>query len=622
MSAEAADPQFDALLAYLREHRGFDFTGYKLATLERRFRRRMQDVKIEGFADYMDYLEVHPEEFAFLFNTILINVTSFFRDPETWKFLAANVIPRIIAERKPGEPIRVMSAGCASGEEAFTIAMLLSEALGEEAFRQRVKVYATDLDEEALAQARQASYGPKAIEAVPAALREKYFEQAGGIFRFRGDLRRAVIFGRHDLTRDAPISRLDLLLCRNTLMYFNAAAQRRILQRFHYALREGGFLFVGKAEMLLALGALGALGSKFATVDLKHRIFSRIPGPAIRERAVAEPAEAPATEASAERESLLLWKRTIQIAPDALFVVDAAGFLLVANEKARALFGLSLRDTGRPFRDLEISYRPMELRSVLDQAYLEARAITVPRVERHLPNGQSQFLDVVVTPIRDSAATWLGACLSFQERTAFYVAQQQLDHTKQELEAAYEDLQSTNEELQTTNEEVQSTVEELQTTNEELQATNEETEAMNKELQSTNADLHAAAAQRDALTQEARRNSGFLQSILTSVSVGVIVVDADLIVRLWNGQAEEIWGLRADEALGQRLASLDIGLPVAQLADHVRAFLSGKAEVSGEVIAATNRRGKSIHCRITCTLRLDDAGARQGVVLVMEEARP
>jgi two-component system, chemotaxis family, CheB/CheR fusion protein len=236
------DQAFEALLEFLKRSRGFDFTGYKRSGLQRRLTKRMQQLQIDAFEAYVDYLEVHPEEFIQLFNTILINVTAFFRDVAAWEFLAKEIIPRILSHKAAGDPIRVWSAGCASGEETYTTAILLAEALGWGEFRQRVKIYATDVDEDALAQARLASYGPRAINDLPPELRQKYFEQGDSSYVFRSDLRRTVIFGRHDLIQDAPIPRLDLVVCRNTLMYFNAEVQSRVLARLHFALNDEGFL--------------------------------------------------------------------------------------------------------------------------------------------------------------------------------------------------------------------------------------------------------------------------------------------------------------------------------------------------------------------------------------------
>ncbi len=215
------DREFEALLEYLRVNRGFDFSTYKEPSLMRRIDKRMTTVGVDGYSNYADYLEVHPEEFGHLFDTILINVTAFFRNPPTWQFVSSEIIPRILQHKRNEEMIRVWSAGCASGEEAYSLATLLAEALGWEQFTRRVKVYATDIDEEALAEARHAAYRVERVKDVPPELLDKYFELAGDRYVFNQELRRCVIFGRHDLIQDMPISRIDLLACRNTLMYFN-----------------------------------------------------------------------------------------------------------------------------------------------------------------------------------------------------------------------------------------------------------------------------------------------------------------------------------------------------------------------------------------------------------------
>src|SRR6202012_6125323 len=215
------DEAFEALLRYLRDSRGFDFTGYKPTSLMRRVRHRMDTAGYATFEQYLDVLQASADEFASLFNAILINVTAFFRDAEPWDYISSDVIPRWLAERGPDDPIRVWLTGCASGPEAYTLAMLLADVLGPEAFRQRVKIYATDVDEDALTEARGAAYDARAVGSVPADMLPRYFEHLNGQYICHKDLRRAVIFGRNDLVKDAPISRVDLLVCRNTLMYLN-----------------------------------------------------------------------------------------------------------------------------------------------------------------------------------------------------------------------------------------------------------------------------------------------------------------------------------------------------------------------------------------------------------------
>jgi two-component system, chemotaxis family, CheB/CheR fusion protein len=273
-----SDDDLDALLGYLKATRGFDFSGYKRSSLERRIRKRMSDVEVSDYRDYLDFLEVNPTEFTDLFNTILINVTAFFRDRPAWDYVAEQVVPRLLEAIPAPEPIRVWSAGCASGEEPYTAAMVLSEALGEDEFKSRVKIYATDVDEDALNSARQATYSNDDLKPLPPELVERYFESGPTGQTFRADLRRQVIFGRNDLVQDAPISRIDLLLSRNTLMYFTAEMQAHILSHFNFALNDTGFMFLGRSEMLIDHTDL------FSPHNLKWRVFKKVAQAHMRQR--------------------------------------------------------------------------------------------------------------------------------------------------------------------------------------------------------------------------------------------------------------------------------------------------------------------------------------------------
>src|SRR3954468_8977068 len=362
---EAENPKdFDELLDLLKRSRGFDFSGYKRASLIRRVRRRMQMVGADTYTDYMAVLRGDPAEFDHLFNTVLINVTAFFRDTIPWGYLTEEILPQLLETKPEGAPIRAWSAGCATGQEAFTLAMVLAETLGVEKFLQRVKIYATDLDEEALAYARAATYTEKEVSAVPALLLERYFERNGAKFVFRKDMRRAVIFGRNDLVRHAPISRIDVLVCRNTLMYFDAPTQAKIVSRFHFALNEGGYLLLGKAETLSAHPSL------FEPVDIQKRVFRRI-GPHHRAERLPVPGRDPAGKDAVEIERGALCDASFEKSGVAQFVVTRRGLLALANERARALFRLAPGDVGRSFHDLELSYRPLELRSLIEQLFVD-----------------------------------------------------------------------------------------------------------------------------------------------------------------------------------------------------------------------------------------------------------
>ena len=589
----AALAEFEALLAHLKLNRGVDFTAYKRSSLMRRVGVRMQTIGAKSFGAYLDFLQVDPDEFTRLFNTILINVTSFFRDTTSWEYVRDDVVPRLAGPPGTEELIRVWSAGCASGEEAYSIAMLLAEALGPEAFRERVKIYATDVDEEALEQARHAVYGPRTAEDVPPALLDTYFERQDDRYAFNKELRRSVIFGRHDLIQDAPISRVNLLLCRNCLMYFNAEAQARILTRFHFAVAPRGVLFLGKAETLLTHG--GA----FEPLDAKRRLFLKSERQTeMRNLTFAGPIEQDGMRS--------LREAAADTGPVAQLVVDRDGIVVQMNQQLRAVFGLTLRDLGRPLQDLELSYRPFELRSPIERVYAERRPTAVLDGRWTGPGGQMMFLELLVTPLLDAASVPVGVSLSFSDVSRQRRLQEEVQRASQELETALEELQSTNDELETTNEELQSTVEELETTNEELQSTNEELQTINQEA-------------RDRGDQLGELN-GFLESILTSLRSAVAVVDRDLHVRKWSRRAEDLWGLRADEAVMKNFLNLDIGLPVDQLRAPIRACLARESEVLDVLLDATNRRGRPVKVRVTCTpLATGPVDESRGVILLMEE---
>ncbi len=609
---QEADEAFEALLRYLRDSRGFDFTGYKRASLMRRVNHRMSQVGSESYEQYLDVLQASSDEFSALFNTILINVTAFFRDPDAWQYIDTDVIPRILAERGPDDPIRVWSAGCASGQEAYTLAILLAEALGPDGFRQRVKIYATDVDEDALTEARTASYDAKAVESVPQQYLDRYFEAVNGRYAFHKDLRRGVIFGRNDLVKDAPISRVDLLVCRNTLMYMNAETQRNVLGRLHFALSAQGTLFLGHAEMLLSHS------DRFTPLSLRHRVFRKAVG-SHNGLQRYDPA-ASMYERHADLPGLVTVRdMAFRASPVAQIVVTGEDTVAMINQHAETLFGLSGRDIGRLLRDLEISYRPVELRAYVEQAKVERRSARIQDVSWQRTGADTVWFEIHVNPLVDAENGLLGVSIVFFDVTATRALVDKVVATNRQLEAAYEELQSTNEELETTNEELQSTVEELETTNEELQSTNEELETMNEELQSTNDELHTindTLRERSIELDDART---FLDSLVNSVQLGLVVVDREMRVVVWNRGCEELWGLRSDETVGTTLTTLDIGLPM----DNVRPLI-GNAFVDpdnpGEALVdAVNRRGRAAKVRVICTgFQAPGEGGVNCALLLME----
>jgi two-component system, chemotaxis family, CheB/CheR fusion protein len=310
-----------------------------------------------------------------------------------------------------------------------------------------VKIYATDLDEDALAEARTGSYTERQISEVSEELRLKYFEASGTKYAFRRDLRRQVIFGRNDLTRDAPISRVDLLVARNTLMYFNAETQSNIIRKFHFALSDQGFLFLGKAEMLLNYA------NQFEPVGPRKRLFRKIGKSVPPEPPRVVTANGPGDD---DRARAVLESAALAAGPVAQLVIDRRGRLGAVNVRAETLFNLRPSDVGRPFQDLEVSYRPVELRSIIDEVTTGQRSVELTDVVWHrAPGTEPSVFDVNVVPLYRHADEPVGVGISFLDVTKYRQLRHELERSNHTLERAYEELQSLNQELETTNEELQ-----------------------------------------------------------------------------------------------------------------------------------------------------------------------
>lgn len=420
MSDATEHAAFEHILECLRQTRGFDFTAYRRTSLMRRVVKRMHAVGVSAFEPYLAYLQIHPDEFAVLFNTILINVTSFFRDEDVWEALRVRALPQLLSSRLPGDPIRVWSAGCASGQEAYSSAMLIAESVGLEAFRERVTIYATDVDEEALAEARRAVYQAKQLAGVPASLVGKYFEPNGDGYVFSPDLRRSVIVERHDLIHDAPIAGVDLLLCRNTLMYFNAEAQARITGRFPVSVKAGGLVVLGRAEMLFN-------HAMFSPVDLTRRIFRTIPK--------AGAGFVDVTPLTSLRNELLQSRRELETVHEelrstnasmetvftslksAVIVLDREMRVQVWNAGASNLWGLGPDETQNTyFFGLDIGLPVAELhepiRDVLGGSSRE-RELLIRSVSR---TGKSLQCRVGISPLRSADRSISGAIVLMEEQ--------------------------------------------------------------------------------------------------------------------------------------------------------------------------------------------------------------
>jgi len=594
-----------ALLDYLHERRNFDFRGYKRGSLSRRILKRMQAVGIDDYQRYTEVLEANPGEFADLFNTILINVTGLVRDPEAWAVLSGSIIPAIIERKPPEEPARIWSAGCASGEEAYTLAVLFAEALGEDRFRRSVKIYATDVDSDALTTARHGRYTvADLVEAFGEERTSRFFEIDGTEGVFRADLRRALIFGRHDLVQDPPISRIDLVTCRNTLMYFTAEVQAKILASFHFALNPGAYLFLGKAEALVTRLQM------FDVVDLRQHIFRKDGN---HTDISLLPSLSPGRPKSPRKTTGQLPEAVFEHNLVAQVVLDASGTIALVNQSARRLLSIGSTELGRHLRDAEFSFRPVDLREPVERVLRERRAVAMYDIAWRGAAEEPVTLDITVAPLEGTG----GAIITFLDVSRYQHLRDELEQSRRKLETAYEELQSTVEELETTNEELQSTNEEVETTNEELHSTNEELETMNEELQSTNEELEAINNELRERSAEVIELNQFQRSILGSLQSAVVVLGVEMEVRAWNRQAEELWGLRSDEVLGQHFLNLDIGFPVDRLRGPIRGIMAGREQRGQVTEPSVNRRGRPIECTVSVSSLLGN-GETRGVILMMD----
>jgi two-component system CheB/CheR fusion protein len=477
----------DKLMA---EH-AVDFRDYKPTTLGRRIQRRLDATKCPDVASYMRYLESSPDEYAKLIDSILINVTDFFRDPEAWEVVKSEVIPSILAQKRPGDQIRIWSAGCATGEEAYTIAMLMADALGARVAGYDVRIYATDIDEGSLAVARRGKYSEESVKSVPEAYLKYFIKNTS--YTITRDIRRMVIFGRHNLVNDAPISHADFIACRNVLIYMSVDLQSRILSKFHYGLDARGFLFLGRAESLLTASRL------FDPVTDKWRIFRKeSPLETAMHGLTEQQAVAAAMETGRAEYQLgsLFNEALLRYTPSGIIGMDVSGNVRVVNSAAERLWGIRADNLlGKPLAEAKLPPALQSLRPRITQAKRQRAEQAIDEMDLSQERGRPFHISVTLAPLTDVMGSHLGLIIVAEDITDQVRLRENLEGVNEQFHAANEELETTNEELQSTNEELETTNEELQSTNEELETTNEELQSTNEELETTNDELNQARDQ-------------------------------------------------------------------------------------------------------------------------------
>jgi two-component system CheB/CheR fusion protein len=540
-----------------------DLRGYKHGTLQRRMRKRMQRLSVSSYSDYLDLIRRTPGEANELLSTVLINVTEFFRDAPAWEALRTSVLPSLLERLQPGDAFRAWCPACASGEEPYSLAILLAEHFGKRLPEQEIKIYATDMDEEALNSARRGEYPWARLRRVRPQWREKYFTGSGATARIVRQLRKMVIFGRSNILSDAPISHCSLVVCRNLLIYFDTASQREIMKRLHYALDPDGVLFLGKAESKLSDSQV------FQAINARWRIFRKLaPGQnggtsAAGGREVSSMVARKNHEIERELRNRRLQERYIlESVQSALILLDAADVVLTHNHGATRIWSLGGDSIeGQPIHSTPIAAKCPELRARLEESRRNPQDTVVFRTKlRNQADGRDHVIAINLRAMLDDSRQRTGTvmyCDDVIHQDAVRDTSQQLESTGEqlkstndELETSNEELRSTNEELETTNEELQSTNEELETTNEELQSTNEELETANEELQSLNEELENMNEELEHRTKEMRRHTERHAESLRSLPFPVMLLDRREKVQLWNSAAQKLLGIGSSSVVG------------------------------------------------------------------------
>lgn len=584
--AHASDARLlQKIFVQLRRRADHDFSHYKRATVLRRIARRMQVHQMPGLAAYLEVLREDPAETEALFRELLISVTNFFRDPEAMDVLAREVIPEL-CEKLRGGTLRVWVPGCATGEEAYSLAMLLSEACEGLASPPRVQIFATDVDERALATARRGLYPDAIAGDVSDARLARFFERAGSEFAVKASLRETILFTRHDLLRDPPFSRLDLVSCRNLLIYLKSDIQAKVFGLFHFALNHEGCLFLGGSE------SLGGSGKLFAELDRKAKIFRRrhVPGAELRLPPLAgvgntgasrrEPENgAKSFEGLAEEALLARYAPPCVIVDenyDAVWISPGCGKFLAPGTGAGNYNVIEMAREGLR----------LELRTALYRAFHAGKATHAKRL-RVQTDGVGEPIALTVEPLAGGEGHLLVVFEELEtDAAAPEAARSDDDGVIAQLEAELgdtrESLQTSVEELETSNEELRASNEELLSMNEELQSTTEELETGKEELQSTNEELLAVNQELREKSDALAGANADLANLIASTGIATLFLDGNLRVRRYTPPATELFNLIPGD-VGRPFAHLTHKLEAESLADDAARVLRDLALVEKEI---------------------------------------
>jgi two-component system, chemotaxis family, CheB/CheR fusion protein len=622
---DQATAAMSEIYGILRNQIGHDFTGYKTKTFMRRVQRRMQVTQQSTAEGYAARLRREPKEVAALFRDLLINVTNFFRDADAFETLAATVLPKVFEGRGADDTVRIWVPGCATGEEVFSIAILAREYMDRLTAVPRVQIFATDIDERALGVARLARYPAALLDSVSPERRSRFFILDGGSYVLSKDVRELCIFSAHSVIRDPPFSRIDLVSCRNLLIYFGADMQNQVIPTFHYALRPEGYLFLGSAENVSQFGDL------FAPIDKRHRIFRRrsdvssgIRLPLMLQGLGPDQSSKPATRRTP------LVGMALRQAVDEQVLGRFSPPHVVVNQDGDVVFYSSRTGKyleapgGAPTRQLLTMARKglrLDLRALFREAVESGRATTRDGVALESPDGRVQIVNLTIEPLDDRAVgdplylvlfSDQGPVLTREEASARAEAAQSgaAAHVERELRETRERLQSTIEEYETALEELKATNEELVSVNEEMQSTNEELEASKEELQSVNEELHTVNSELNRKIEALDRANSDLQNLFESTDVATIFLDKKLVIRSFTPAVAKVFNILPTDA-GRPITDLSSKLNLAGFADDIRKVFADGSSLERRVAASE----RSTHYLVRLAPYRDGDSTIEGVVV-------
>ena len=608
----------EKVVILLRAHNGHDFSLYKRNTLCRRVERRMGIHQITKMADYVRYLQENPQELDLLFKELLIGVTNFFRDPSAWDQLRDQVLPALLASRSPGQALRAWVPGCSTGEEAYSLAIVFKEAV--EALKPKgqftLQVFATDLDRDAIDKARHGAYPANIAADVSAKRLSRFFSKDEHGYRLCKEIREMVIFAPQNLIMDPPFTKLDILTCRNLLIYLAPEVQKKLIPLFHYSLKPAGLLLLGSAE------TVGGAAELFTTLSGKTRLYRRIetverPGPVQFPSSFSTPAPGetevrPALKSPASLQSLADQLVLLRYAPPAVLANDKGDILYISGHTGKYLEPAAGKANWNIFAMAREGLR-YELAGAFQKALRQKETVTLHQLKVGT-NGGQQCVDVTIQRLEevgpleglvmivftDVATPVAGKATTRSPQTHVPSArlselEQELLRVRAEARASQEEMQTAQEELRSANEELQSTNEELQSTNEELTTSKEEMQSMNEELQTLNTELQSKMDEH-ALTRNDMKN------LLDSTDIATLFLDKELNVRRFTPQATKIIKLISSD-VGRPITDLASELRYRELADDVREVLRTLAATEKPVAA---RDGRWFTVRIMPYRTLDD----------------